>query len=88
MSLKIVFILANSADLDEIPHFKWVLWQTEMTFYRGLCCLQKKNCNIYFEIITCDPSIYTMDLSDFIVCSFMENDINLKRFFLQINAFV
>ena len=81
MSLKIVFILANSADPDEITHFKWVLWQTEKTIHRGLCCLQRKNCNIYFEIITCDPSMYTMDHSDLIVCSFMEKGINLKRVF-------
>ena len=32
------------------------------------------------EIITGDPSIYVMDHSDFIVCSFMENSTGLKRF--------
>ena len=38
---------------------------------------------IYFlEIITCDPSlasVYIMDQCDFIICSFMENSIHLKR---------
>ena len=31
------------------------------------------------EIVTCDPSIYTMDNPDFIVLSFMGNSIDLKR---------
>ena len=30
-------------------------------------------------MITCDPSIYIMDHPDFIVCSFMEISIGLKR---------
>ena len=29
----------------------------------------------FFEIIACDPSIHTIDQSDFLVCSFMENSI-------------
>ena len=33
----------------------------------------------YIVCITCDRSIYRMDLPDFIVCSFMENSIRLKR---------
>ena len=33
----------------------------------------------FFEIITCDPSLYTKDLPDFIVCSFMEHFIGLKK---------
>ena len=32
----------------------------------------------FFKIITCNPSIYKMDHSDFIVCNFMENSIGLK----------
>ena len=36
--------------------------------------------NFYSEIITCDPSIYPKTHPDFIVCSFMENSIGLKRF--------
>ena len=35
---------------------------------------------IFFEIITCEPSIYRMDQPDIIICSFMENSIGLKRF--------
>ena len=31
------------------------------------------------EIITCDPSIYTMDHADIIVCGFLENSIDPKR---------
>ena len=31
--------------------------------------------NLYYD----DPSIYTIDQSDFIVCSFMENSIGLKK---------
>ena len=34
---------------------------------------------VFSEIIICDPSIYTMDYPDFILCSFMENSIGLKR---------
>ena len=32
----------------------------------------------YFEIITCDPSIYTMDHPDFILSNFMESFIGVK----------
>ena len=39
---------------------------------------KKKIQLILGEIITCDPSIYTMDHPDFIVCSLMENSIGLK----------
>ena len=39
----------------------------------------RKKCNILYEIITCDPSLYTKDLPDFIVCSFMEHFIGLKK---------
>ena len=40
--------------------------------------LKEKN-TIVLEIITCDPSIYTMDHPDLIVCGFMEDSIDLKR---------
>ena len=69
-------ILANSEDPDEMKH--------NVAFHRGLHCLlekmdlQRKKYNIFFEIITRDPSIYTMDHHDFIVCSFMENSLGLK----------
>ena len=41
--------------------------------------LRRKNYNIFLEIITCVPSVYKMDHPNFIVCSFMENSIGLKR---------
>ena len=40
----------------------------------------EKEIQYILEIITCDPSIYTMDHPDFIACSFMENSIGLKLF--------
>ena len=58
------------------------VWQTVMTqmkcriiaaFYLGLHCLpdennlQRKNYSFLLEIITCDPTIYTMDQPMFIV---------------------
>ena len=33
----------------------------------------------FYEMITCDPSIYTMDHPDYFVCSIMENSIGVKR---------
>ena len=32
----------------------------------------------FLQIITCDPSIYTMDHPDFIVSSLMEDSIGIK----------
>ena len=60
--------------------------QNNAAFHQDLHCLQRQNRsshvqrNKYINFsettgITCDPSIYTMDLSDFLVCSFMENSI-------------
>ena len=58
--------MANSEDSDEMLHDA----KTKLIFReRNTICL---------EIITCDPSIYTMDHPDFIVCNFMENFIGLK----------
>ena len=34
------------------------------------------------EIMTCDPSIYTMNHPDFIVYSFMETSIGMKRVYM------
>ena len=55
-----------------------------MSFHQGLHCLlrqidiQRKKYDIsYFENYT--PSLYTIDHSDFIVCSFIENSIGPKR---------
>ena len=68
--------LANSEDPDEMPH---------VAFHLGLHCLLRQNRSSeknkqYFgeEIITFDPSIYTMDQPAFIVYSFMENSVGLK----------
>ena len=72
---------------------KWVLWQTVKTqmkccmmqHFIGVCtvCNDKidlqRNAILFLKIITCDPSIYTMEHHDFIVCSFKENSIGLKR---------
>ena len=40
---------------------------------------QRKNYNTVLKIITCSPSIYSMDHADLIVCIFMENSFGLKR---------
>ena len=69
--------LENSEDPDEMPQYA--------AFHQGLHCLlrqnqsSEKNKQYLLEIMTCDPSVYTMDHPDFIICSFMENSIGLKR---------
>ena len=61
--------MANRVDLDEMPHYE--------AFHQGLHCLlkkidlQRKKHNIFLKIITCDPTIYTMDQSDLTVSNFM-----------------
>ena len=57
-----------------------------VAFHQGLHCLLRQNhifkeSNTIFleEITACDPSIYTIDHPDFIVCSYMENFIGLLR---------
>ena len=55
-------------------------------FHQGLHCLLKQKQSsekemqfvCFSKIITCDPSIYTMDHPAFIVSSFIENSIGLK----------
>ena len=42
----------------------------------------------FFEIITCDLSIYIMDHSYFFVCSFMENSIGPKWVNLFGNVYI
>ena len=55
------------------------------TFHQGLLCLlrhnqsSEKEIQYVSEIITCDPSIYTIDHPDLTVSIFMENFIGLKR---------
>ena len=52
----------------------------------GLHCLLRQNQYsekeiqiFFFQILTRDPSIYTMGHPDLIVCGFMDNSIGLKR---------
>ena len=62
---------------DEMPY--------NASFYHGLHCLLRQNRSSeneiqnFWEIMTCDPFIYTMDHSDFLVCRFMQNYIDPKR---------
>ena len=63
--------LANSEDPDEMLH--------NAAFHQGLHCMLSQNQSLkkerqyFFEIITCDSSIYLMDHPICIVCNFMEN---------------
>ena len=61
--------LANSEDSDEILF--------NAAFHQGLHCFIRQNHSSEKEIMTCDPLIYTMDHSDFIVhvSNFMGNSI-------------
>ena len=58
-------IVTNSEDPDEMPQ--------NVAFHQGLNCLlrqklsSEKEMQFYFEIITCDPLMYTMDLPKFSV---------------------
>ena len=66
--------LANSEDPDEMLH--------HAAFHQSLHCLLRQKLyliernTIYLEIITCDPSIYTRDLSKFIVWNQKEESIS------------
>ena len=72
-------ILANREEPDEMQH--------NAAFHQGLHCLRIQNrysetprgIQYILEIITCDPSIYTMDHPDLTVSNFMGNSIGLKR---------
>ena len=69
--------LANSEDPDEMPHC--------VAFHQGLQSLLwpnqsfEKEIQYFIKIITCDPSIYTMDHPDLTVSNFMENSIGLQK---------
>ena len=56
--------LTNSEDPDEMPH--------DASFHHGLDRLLKIKLqrNTFFGNTTCDPSMYTMDHPDLIICSF------------------
>ena len=65
--------LANSEDPDEMPR--------KAAFLQGLHCLQRKKrssekIQFYLEIITCYPSIYTMEHPKFIVSNHKEESIS------------
>ena len=67
-------LLANSEDPDEMPH--------NVAFHQGLHNLlrqkrsSEKEIQFYLEIITCNPSIYTMDHPKFIVSNQKEELIS------------
>ena len=68
--------LANSKNPDEMFHN--AAWNKEMLLYVAFQLGQTKlifreiNTIIMFlEILSCDPSTYTMDHPDFSVCSYM-----------------
>ena len=74
--------------LNRPETLKLLLWQTvkiqmnNAAFHWGLHCLLRQSLSsekemqyLFLEIIIWDPSIYSMDHPDFIVCSFMENSI-------------
>ena len=56
----------------------------DTAFHQGLSALfeyqfsDEEILNYFLEIITCDPSLYTMDHSDFIVCSLWKIPLVLK----------
>ena len=60
-----------------MPHFA--------AFHQGLHCLlrqkqsSKKEIQYFGEIITCDPLIYTVENSDFILCSFIAKFLLAER---------
>ena len=68
--------LANSEDPDEMPH--------NGAFHQGLHCLLRHKHNLqgqkqifYAEIITRDPSVYTMDHPKFIASNQKEESIRV-----------
>ena len=69
--------LSNSEDPDEMLH--------NAAFHLGLHYLvrqsqsSKKEMQYFLAVIIYDPSVYIKDHPDFVVCSFMEFSICLKR---------
>ena len=76
-------LLKINSDNLELTHEKISLASTKGNEKDILKLRQKgsseKDTLFFGKIINCDPSIYTMDHPDFIVCSFMENSIGSKR---------
>ena len=69
--------LANSEDPDEMLH-ETAFHQRSTLFAKTKRSLRERNL-FYLEIITCDPSIYTMDHPKFIVSNQMEESISTQR---------
>ena len=67
--------MANSEDTGEMPHNGSALFAKTKVMFREETTIsvfrERQNYNI-LESITCDPSIYTNDPSDIIVCSFLQ----------------
>ena len=69
--------MAINEDPDEMAH--------KAAFHQGLHCLLRQNLssekeyNIFFEIIICDPSIYTIDHPDLTVSTFIGNSIGTQK---------
>ena len=53
--------------------------QVTKSLHTHLLFNPRRKCNIFLEIITCDPSVYTMDHPNFIRSNFVENSIGLKK---------
>ena len=72
----LISTMANSEDPDEMPH--------DAAFHQGLFSLlrqyrfSEKEIQYFFEIITYDHVLNTMNLLDFSVCSFMETPVVWK----------
>ena len=70
-------MLCQTEDPDEMLH--------NAAFHLGLHCLLRlkessdKKKSIYLEIITCDPSLYTMNHPKFIVTYQVEESIRIQR---------
>ena len=64
--------LANSEDPDEMPH---CLLSPKQSSYKEI--------QYYFEVITCDTSIYTIDHPIFIVSNQKKEAISTQRVKIQ-----
>ena len=69
--------LENNEDPDDITHR--TAFHQRCTVFLNKIDLQWKKYNIILQIITCDPSIYTLDHPDLTVSNIMENSIYKQR---------
>ena len=53
--------------------------KTQSALFTQTKLIFRERSTIFFLIITCDPSIYTIDHPDLTVCRVMENSIGLNR---------